>query len=74
MKYKIILSLLLIIPLSTTCSQPQKVMICRSSTSYAYHKKMCQGLKKCTHKIETVLIETARQAGYKKACGYCYKK
>lgn len=75
MKYKLLFSLLAIIPLSTTCSQSvkDKVYICRSGTSYAYHKQMCKGLKKCTHKIEAVSIETARKTGHKKPCGYCYK-
>ncbi|WP_295128722.1 hypothetical protein [uncultured Chitinophaga sp.] len=50
-----------------------KVYVCKSGTSYAYHKKLCQGLKRCTHRIDTVTIKEAVESGHEKACGYCYK-
>lgn len=50
-----------------------KVYVCKSGTSYAYHKKVCQGLKKCTHRIDTVTVKEAIASGHKKPCGYCYK-
>jgi len=74
MKYKLLVSLLAIFPLSTTCSEPQKVYICRSNASYAYHSKVCQGLRNCKHKVDTVTISVAIKEGYKKPCGYCYRK
>lgn len=74
MKYELLISLFLVIPLSTTCSEPQKVYVCRSSASYAYHNKACQGLRNCKHKVDTVTVIVALKEGYKKPCGYCYKK
>jgi len=59
--------------LPTTPHPSSRVYICRSGTSYAYHNRLCQGLRRCTHKIDTVTIEKAIQTGHKKACGYCYR-
>ena len=74
MKYKFLISLFIIIPLSTNCSDPQKVYICRSNASYAYHNKVCQGLRNCKHRVDTVTVSVAIKEGYKKPCGYCYRK
>lgn len=66
---------LLILALAGCSLLPQnKVYVCRSGTSYAYHNKLCQGLSRCTHKIDTVTVKQAIERGHGKACGYCYKK
>lgn len=49
------------------------VLICKSSNAYAYHKKYCQGLNRCTHTVEKVTLTRAKDLGYEKACGYCYR-
>lgn len=69
---KFILLLLFLVPARS--SEPDKVFVCKSGTSYAYHRKLCQGLKKCTHQIDTVTIQEAVASGHKEACGYCYRK
>ena len=56
-----------------SAKQESKVYVCLSGTSYAYHNKYCQGLRKCTHKIDTVTIKQATKSGHGKACGYCYR-
>jgi hypothetical protein len=61
---------LLLVPLLITTQQ--KVYICKSSASYAYHAKMCQGLRKCTHEIVSVTVKEAIESRHKKPCGYCY--
>ncbi|TWI88073.1 hypothetical protein LX66_2147 [Chitinophaga japonensis] len=68
-----VLSLLSVALLLTARDPSSKVYICRSGTSYAYHNRLCQGLRRCTHKIDTVTIEKAVQTGHRKACGYCYR-
>lgn len=57
-----------------SCLPEPKVYICRSGTSYAYHNRLCQGLNRCTHKIDTVTVKEAVEKGHGKPCGYCYKK
>jgi hypothetical protein len=69
MKIIIIISLLFTLGFN----QVKKVYICRSGTSYAYHARVCQGLGRCTHKIEYVTLEEAKASGHKKPCGYCFK-
>jgi endonuclease YncB( thermonuclease family) len=49
----------------------EKVMICRSSSSYAYHTHYCRGLSRCKHQVETVAISKAKSMGYR-ACQICY--
>lgn len=53
--------------------QEPKVYVCHSGTSYAYHNRYCQGLKRCTHKIDTVTVKEAVKSGHKTPCGYCYR-
>ncbi len=53
-------------------SQPDLVLVCNSSGSYAYHKQQCRGLRQCSSGVTEVTIATARKAG-KKPCGYCWK-
>lgn len=53
-------------------SPAAKVYICRSGTAFAYHARLCQGLKQCTYKIDTVTVYHAVNFGRLKACGYCY--
>jgi hypothetical protein len=69
--FSILSSVLLVF--ANTAKQESKVYVCLSGTSYAYHNKYCQGLRKCTHKIDTVTIKQATKSGHGKACGYCYR-
>lgn len=57
-----------------SCVSEPKVYICRSGTSYAYHNRLCQGLNRCTHKIDTVTVKQAIEKRHGKPCGNCYKK
>ena len=69
---KLIFSLLLIGVFTLTPSA--NVYICQSANAYAYHaKENCKGLDKCNHSIKQVSLETAKELGKKKPCGYCYK-
>jgi hypothetical protein len=65
--------LILILLLQILAFNEPKVYICKSGTSYAYHNKICPGLRKCTHQILYVTINEAIASGHKKPCGYCYK-
>lgn len=49
-----------------------KVLICNTSKAYAYHKKQCAGLQRCTGAVETVTLDEAQKAG-RRACQNCYK-
>lgn len=51
-----------------------KVYICKSPTSYAYHRTYCKGLNKCTHSVDSVTIQEAKSLGKSNPCGYCYRK
>lgn len=67
------LFLLLVVVAAFSFKPSENVLICKSPTSYAYHSKYCQGLKKCTHDVIEVPIEEALEKyGKNKACGYCY--
>lgn len=50
-----------------------KVYICKSPTSYSYHKGYCEGLKRCTHNIDSVTVQEAKAMGKDRACAYCYR-
>jgi hypothetical protein len=63
--------LVLILALYFTPAKQEKVLICKSGTAYAYHNYQCQGLKKCTHLIESVSLKEAL-ALKRKPCEYCY--
>ncbi|CAN5342580.1 hypothetical protein BH09BAC1_BH09BAC1_26660 [soil metagenome] len=58
---------------TVTISNPQsnKVLICESKGSYAYHSHTCQGLAKCIHNVAKVSVDEAKRRGYR-PCGYCY--
>lgn len=47
------------------------VLICVSSSAYAYHSYQCRGLSRCTHTITRVTIADAKGRGYR-ACQICY--
>jgi hypothetical protein len=47
------------------------VLICRGTSSYAYHHHHCKGLKRCRALIETVTLSNAQAMG-RTPCGYCY--
>jgi len=60
---------------SPACSQSQadtaKVLICNSSTAYAYHSHYCSGLNRCTHSVSKVKVSEAVKLG-RSACEVCY--
>ncbi|PWV46226.1 hypothetical protein C7475_111129 [Chitinophaga sp. S165] len=68
------MKLILLLMLFTSAGkfQSDKVYVCRSGSSYAYHNRLCQGLRKCTHRIDTVTVREAMTTGHKKPCGYRY--
>lgn len=47
------------------------VLICKTSTSYAYHAATCIGLVQCKGATEKISMQVAKQAG-RTPCGYCY--
>lgn len=49
-----------------------RVIICNSRSSYAYHARLCRGLKKCRAGTRTISMKEARNGGYK-PCGNCYR-
>jgi hypothetical protein len=72
MKFKIALTFSLVLfSFANAFSQSGNVLVCLGSSSYAYHKGYCQGLKKCRASIETVSVKEAEKMG-RKPCGYCY--
>lgn len=52
--------------------QSQQVLICESSSSYAYHAYKCSGLSRCTHSISKLSLQEAQNLG-RKPCKICYK-
>lgn len=51
----------------------QKVYVCNSSTSVAYHQdRDCRGLGRCRHEIIYVTQEEAVNTYGKRACKICY--
>ncbi len=61
--------------LNSEDAQPEnasgKVLICKSKSAYAYHARVCQGLKRCKATRDSVTKKEALEAGYR-ACKYCY--
>lgn len=59
---------------NANAAQPQtaKVLICNSSSSYAYHSYTCSGLKRCTHSVLSITKADAVSRG-RTACKICYK-
>lgn len=47
------------------------VYVCRNGKSKVYHKKNCEGLSWCTHKVETMTEMDAKKRG-RKRCRYCF--
>lgn len=56
----------------TVQPQTEKVLVCNSSSSYAYHRYTCSGLKRCTHAVTEISIATAKKQG-RTPCKICYK-
>jgi len=50
----------------------KKVLICGGLYSYAYHKRLCEGLKKCGESPKSMALDKALENGFK-PCGYCYQ-
>ncbi|PSL24144.1 hypothetical protein [Chitinophaga ginsengisoli] len=67
-----ILPILFLALISLSAIKFTKVYICKSPTSYSYHKGYCQGLKQCTHSIDSVTVDEAKALGKNRPCGYCY--
>jgi len=65
-------AIIVLLLLSSFAVEPVKVYVCRSGTSYAYHNRYCQGLRRCSHRIDTLTIQEAIKTGHKTPCGYCY--
>ncbi|HHT51588.1 MAG TPA: SH3 domain-containing protein [Bacteroidales bacterium] len=47
------------------------VLICNSSSAYAYHTHYCKGLRRCKSEVSKVTVSNAQKMGYK-PCGFCY--
>ncbi|TSD66352.1 hypothetical protein FFF34_002825 [Inquilinus sp. KBS0705] len=62
-----------IIPSQAQRAKPkvEYVLICNSSSAYAYHSYECRGLSRCTHEISKVTKKQAIKLGYR-ACRICY--
>jgi len=52
-------------------AQNGEVLVCKGTSSYAYHKYQCQGLDQCRGKIVRMSVENAIKIG-RTLCGYCY--
>lgn len=52
--------------------QTEKVLVCNSGSSYAYHRYTCSGLKRCTHAVTEISVATAKKQG-RTPCKICYK-
>ncbi len=70
-KYKILIGLVVVF-LCVSATNQQYVLVCESSSSYAYHTHYCSGLGRCTHNVVKVTQEQAQKMG-KKPCKFCYK-
>ncbi|SHN40449.1 hypothetical protein [Chitinophaga sp. CF418] len=68
-----LITALLLSFISLNATQFTKVYICKSPTSYSYHKGYCEGLKRCTHNIDSVTVQEAKTMGKDHPCGYCYR-
>lgn len=66
---------LILLLTSSACAQSatdtSKVLICNSSTAYAYHSHYCSGLNKCTHSVSKVKISEAVNLD-RTPCKVCY--
>ncbi len=51
--------------------ESQEVLICKSKSAYAYHARICRGLKRCKAGTAVLSQEEAQEAGYR-PCKYCY--
>ena len=71
---KTIFKLLLILLVSASFVGPvEKVYVCDSDTSVAYHQsKECRGLNRCTHTIIYITKKEAINTYGKRACKICY--
>ncbi|SDF52739.1 hypothetical protein SAMN04488121_102180 [Chitinophaga filiformis] len=67
-----IIPVILLALISMSAMKFTKVYICKSPTSYSYHKGYCDGLKRCTHDIDSVTVQEAKAMGKDHPCGYCY--
>lgn len=54
----------------TDCAE-ETVLICDSSSAYAYHNRRCQGLNKCKHPVVRITKKKAIQMG-RRPCRICY--
>jgi hypothetical protein len=60
-------------PARAEATAGNKVWICDSKTSVAYHsKKDCAGLSRCTHQIIEISEEEAKKEYDKRKCKMCF--
>ena len=64
--------LLLAILLSNTPPK-DSVLVCFGSMSYAYHRRICDGLARCSRTIRKMPLDSARHLG-RSACWLCYPR
>ncbi len=71
---KKVIYFLLALALSISFKAPdEKVYVCHSSTSVAYHEnKECRGLDSCKHEIIYITKKEAIENHGKRACKICY--
>jgi hypothetical protein len=70
---KILKISLVVILFASFKSNGDKVYVCDSKTSVAYHAtKGCRGLNKCTHEIIHITKTEATNTYRKRACKICY--
>lgn len=63
----------LVLFISVSFTPPNKVFICVSKGSKAYHSsKSCRGIKKCTHEIREVTLSDAKNTYGRVSCKICY--
>lgn len=72
---KTLIALLFAFAVPAVSETNEMVYICTGSSAYAYHcNKNCRGLGRCGSDIVHMTKEKAISLGYKKPCGFCYKK
>ena len=50
------------------------VYVCTGPSAYAYHKTdKCQAFNRCTGSAVRKTLKQAKEGGWSKPCGYCYK-
>lgn len=58
-------------PEKSSTTNEATVLICNGPSAYAYHKRYCSGLNRCTHSISNVRTSEAKALG-RSPCKNCY--